>query len=132
MSNNSIGSNTYDLLKEGLKASTIRDRVIANNVANINTKGYKKFRVVFEENLKNNVNNSLMKTSDERHISNISKEGSTKILRDNSGSMRNDGNNVDIDSEMINLAANTLKFNALVNEINSTFRMREKVIRGGK
>lgn len=129
---NSISQNTYGLLKEGLKVSTIRDKVIANNVANVNTKGYKKFRVVFEENLNNDVSNSFMKTSNEKHISGTSKGESVKVLRDNSGSMRNDGNNVDIDSEMINLAANTLKFNALVNEINSTFRMREKVIRGGK
>ena len=48
----SIGSDeNYNLLKEGLKASNMRAKVIANNMANINTKDYKKFAVVFEENL---------------------------------------------------------------------------------
>ena len=49
---------TYDLIKSGIKASDVRAKTIANNMANINTKDYKRFNVVFEENLKKEDNSS--------------------------------------------------------------------------
>lgn len=45
--------NTFNFIKKGLDVATLREKAISNNLANINTKGYKKFQVVFEENLKN-------------------------------------------------------------------------------
>ena len=53
MSINLVGgeNSTYSLIKQGIKASTARAKVISNNIANINTKGYKRFSVVFEENI---------------------------------------------------------------------------------
>ena len=44
--------NTYDLIKRGLNAAAVRSETIANNIANVNTSGYKAFKVVFEENIK--------------------------------------------------------------------------------
>ena len=41
--------NTYDLIKRGLNAAAVRSETIANNIANVNTSGYKAFKVVFEE-----------------------------------------------------------------------------------
>jgi flagellar basal-body rod protein FlgB len=42
---------TYELLKKSLDAAALRQRVIAHNIANINTKGFKRSDVVFEEKL---------------------------------------------------------------------------------
>lgn len=33
--------NTYDIIKMGLDATNLRSQTIANNIANINTEGYK-------------------------------------------------------------------------------------------
>ena len=46
MSINLVGgeNSTYSLIKQGIKASTTRAKAISNNIANINTKGYKRFR----------------------------------------------------------------------------------------
>ena len=44
--------NTYDLIKRGLNAAAVRSETIANNIANVNTSGYKAFKVVFEEKYK--------------------------------------------------------------------------------
>jgi len=51
---------TYDLIKQGIKASNVRAKTIANNMANVNTKDYKRFNVIrqfiFTEIIKNKVN----------------------------------------------------------------------------
>lgn len=143
-----IGSNnTYDLLKEGINASNVRAKAIANNMANINTKNYKKFNVVFEENLKsakdskelqlrrtndNHIEGSgfeLKRTNAEHFSSGNSKNGNITIEQDKSTSMRTDGNNVDLDIEKVNQAANTLKYNALITKINGNYNNLKTVIK---
>ena len=46
--------------------------------------------------------------------------------------MRQDGNNVDIDLEMTNQAANTLMFNALTQQVSGKISMKRYIIGGGK
>ncbi|AGF58278.1 flagellar basal-body rod protein FlgB [Clostridium saccharoperbutylacetonicum] len=114
---------TYDLLKLGINASNIRAKAIANNMANVNTKDYKRFNVVFEENLeKSDSSNFELKRTNSAHLaSNNSNGDNVTIEQDKSTSMKNDGNNVDLDIEKVNQAANTLKYNALITEINHKF-----------
>ena len=129
----SIGSDaTYDLIKSGIKASNVRAKTIANNMANINTKDYKKFNVVFEENLKKENNSSgleLKRTNSAHFASSNSENDNISIEQDNSTSMRSDGNNVDLDIEKVNQAANTLKYNALITNINNKFNDLKTVIK---
>ncbi|MBW6408566.1 flagellar basal body rod protein FlgB [Clostridium weizhouense] len=116
--------NSYKLIKEGIKASNLRAQTIANNMANINTKGYKKFDVIFEENLKNTEEgtNLSLKTTDEVHLKDdLQTNDNISIHRVNTTSMRTDGNNVDLELEKVNQAANTLKYNALISRINNKF-----------
>ena len=77
----SESNNTYDLLKAGLKASNVRAKTIANNMANINTKNYKKFSVVFEENLKEASDSGFkMRTTNENHYT--SNSSNLKMTKD--------------------------------------------------
>ena len=126
-------SGTYDLLKEGIKASTVRAKAISNNIANVNTKNYKAFNVVFEDNIngKNSKGLSMRKTN-EKHMDNSNGlNGGITVERDESTSMRNDGNNVDLDIEKVNQAANTMKYNALVQQASNKISMTKYVISGG-
>ena len=144
---NGISENTYDLLKLGLKASNLRAKTIANNMSNINTKNYKRFSVVFEENLKNEAdsgfkmrttndnhyttNGSNLKRTKDKHLSddeNIYGDN-IQMHQDNSTSMRTDGNNVDLEVEKVNQAANTLKYYALVTGVNNKFNNLKTVIK---
>lgn len=127
-----IGSSTtYNLIKDGLNASDVRAKTIANNMANINTKNYKKFNVVFEENLEKGTSSGLeLKRTNDKHIaSDDSNDNYITIERDNSTSMRSDGNNVDLDIEKVNQAANTLKYNALITKINNDYSNLKTVIK---
>lgn len=129
-----LDSENYSLLKEGIKASTLRAEAISNNIANINTRDYKRFNVVFEENLTgNNKNGSLdLKVTKDKHISiGDKKDGNISVERDESTSMRTDGNNVDLEVEKVNQAANTLKYNTLIQQANSKLTNIKYVISGG-
>lgn len=122
---------TYNLIKQGLKASTLRGKVTANNMANINTKGYKRSYVTFEENFKNEQGNLELKQTKSKHIKEDSARGSINIKQDKSTSMRMDGNNVDLDLEKVNQASNTLMYNALTTMANGKLNSVKNIISGG-
>lgn len=130
--NMSKNEKTYSLLKKSLNASVERGRIIANNIANVNTKEYKRHYVTFEENLLENKKKMELNVTNAKHISNKTEYGELEVKRDETTSMRKDGNNVDIDNEMTNLAANTLKYNALITELNSRMSSKKYIISGGK
>lgn len=104
---------TYNLMKSGLNAAQLRSKTIANNIANINTPNYKRKYVKFEETL-NNTN----------------KTGKIEVKTDTSGAVRTDGNNVDLENEKVNQAANTLMYNGLISLTNSKLSMAKSVITG--
>jgi len=116
---------TYKLLKKSLDASALRQRVIANNIANINTKGFKKSDVVFEETLKGEM---------KRYVNNPDTAKSVKpeVIKDETTGFRQDGNNVDIDLEMSNMAANNIQYNTLVTQLNSRLSLLKYVISEGR
>ncbi|WMJ81331.1 flagellar basal body rod protein FlgB [Clostridium sp. MB40-C1] len=129
---NSVEENTYSLIKKSLDASLKRNEVIDNNISNVNTKGFKRHYVTFEETLKDTQSDMDMTTTNEKHISDGKEYGQIEEQRDESDSMRMDGNNVDIENEMANLAANSLKYNALISQMNSRISMKRNIINGGK
>lgn len=133
INNNSMDSNTYALIKKSLDASALRSKVSANNIANLNTKDYKAYYVSFEDTLQNNMDNLDLKTSDSRHITDSGQDyGDISVKQDTTTAMNQDGNNVDIDNEMVNQAANSLMYNAMVTELNNRMANTRLVINGGK
>ncbi|UMZ73353.1 flagellar basal body rod protein FlgB [Natranaerofaba carboxydovora] len=128
--------NTSQVLESAIGAAHKRDQVISDNIANVNTPGYKRGRVSFEEQLKKALSEDGIKgkTTREKHIPIGEKslnEISPKVVRDSSQFMRNDGNNVDIDVEMAELSKNTLHQGALVRQLNSKLGRLRSVIQDG-
>jgi len=127
-----LGDDTYSLLKKSLDASALRSKVSANNIANINTKNYKKLYVTFEDTLNDSMAADTMKTDNSKDIQAGNSNGTITVKRDESTSERQDGNNVDIDLEMTNQAANSLMYDALVTQVNSKISLTSYIIGGGK
>lgn len=129
MSINRIDSDTYtySLIKRGLDAAAVRGQVISNNMANINTANYKKSNVSFEDSLKD-VTGDMEQDGYVQDDSNSL--GTITVQKDNSTSMRSDGNNVDLDVEKVNQAANTMMYNALVTEANNRLNITKSIIAG--
>lgn len=126
-----INSNIYDyvnVLDKAADASWMRQEAISNNITNVNTPGYKRQDVAFEDSLQEAISNSRYRSTDEK-VANLSKADlRIRSYTDSSGfSYRLDGNNVDIDTENAALARNQLKYNALVDSINHEFSMIKAV-----
>lgn len=105
------------------------NKVINNNISNLNTRNYKRHYIEFDEALKNEISQDLMKKTSDRHLS--IKGNELEVKTDTTSSMREDGNNVNVESEMTSQAANNLMYDALVKQANTRFNMRSIVIKGG-
>lgn len=108
---------TYNLMKKGLDVSAVRQKAISSNISNINTPDYKVNKVEFEEYLSNAAKRINLRKTHQNHLGTIPleptvKKRETTFLNDN-------GNNVDIDYEMAELAANEIYNNVLVSQINA-------------
>lgn len=128
----SADTRVYNLLKKSIDVATMRSRVSANNIANVNTKGYKSYHVSFEDTLKNSEDTLEMKTDNSRQIDPTPDEGTARVEQDTDHSMNADGNNVDIENEMVNQAANALMYNAMVQQLNGKLQTTKYVINGGR
>ncbi len=118
---------TSQLLVKVLNAASLRQRVISNNIANINTPGFKRSYVTFEEQLQ-----QVLAAGDGKNLETELDKVEPGIRRDTGSSMRKDGNNVDMDQEMTNLAMNSINFNTAVQQLNKKFAMLRYVINEGR
>lgn len=128
-----------DILKKSLNATTLRHKTISNNIANVNTPNYKRQLVKFEEELQKHLTSSNNRISLARtkpnHISFIPKnitEINPELISDQTTAIRTDGNNVDIDLELAQLAENTTQFNVLSQAVSKKLSLLRSAIRGGR
>ena len=117
-----------DLLHKGLSASWTRNAVIRNNIANIETPGFKASGVEFESVLRRALDGSGF-TAKRTHVNHIDFSTSVsiekvgpRIYQRNDLSMRADGNNVDIEAENVRLAQNSIYYNTIMEKLNSEIR----------
>ncbi|MDW7663129.1 MAG: flagellar basal body rod protein FlgB [Bacillota bacterium] len=118
-----------DLINKALDGSWQKNNTIANNIANVNTPGYKRQTVNFEEVLRNELNksNSVKMTLTDKGHMDPSHPGEIKVETIQNTSYRVDDNNVDIDVENAEMAKNTLYYNALVSSINGQYSRLKSV-----
>ncbi len=128
-------SEVYLYLSKGLDASALRQQVHAHNLANVNTPHFKRSYVEFEEILQKAgiQGKKMLATTNPGHIAAQSESVSGgKVVRDGATSMRSDGNNVDVDKEMTQIAMNQLYYNALSQQLNDRLGVLRYVINEGR
>jgi len=122
-----------NVLQKGLEASSIRQQVLSNNVANVDTPNFKRSDVDFQAVLGAAIGETSgalsMKQSSPKHISGVADGVGSGVVMDQSTSLRNDGNNVDVDKEMTNVAENGLYYNSLTSVISSQLGLLRMVIK---
>lgn len=110
-----------------------RQKVISSNIANINTPNYKTQDLVFEDELNNSIfNNTLqLKQTDLKHISNVnslSNFSNPKLVEVKGLEEQNDGNNVNLDSQMGEQSKNKIIFDAIQSSIKRDSKLFRSVI----
>ncbi|WEG11239.1 flagellar basal body rod protein FlgB [Pullulanibacillus sp. KACC 23026] len=127
--------NSINVLQKALDASSLRQQVISNNIANADTPGYKSQSVSFENILKQHLagQTSLSGTrTDPKHfvIGDSTGLPNPQIVENSDTTLQNNGNNVDIDQEMTNMSKNSLWYYSLTNQINNQFQELSIAITG--
>jgi flagellar basal-body rod protein FlgB len=131
---------TIQMIEMGLKASSTRRDVIANNIANVDVPHFKRSEVAFEAELKRAIDKEqavkqepLLKTVHPEHVARrqfrMPESVRPAVHVDYNSSMRNDGNNVDIEDETMKVVRNQLQYSLLVDRIGSRFSQWNAMIR---
>lgn len=127
-------SNTVSTLEKALNYSSAKQKVISQNIANVDTPNYKAKDVSFKAAFEQALGQSFQANrSDARHFEFGSRasSGPGMVTKKNVNYNEN-GNSVDLDKEMADLATNQIYYNALTERINGKFNSLQSVIRGGK
>ena len=128
-----IQTNAFDyinVLNRAADAAWQRNEAISNNIANVDTPGYKRQDVAFESVLQKALGNNRYESMDEK-VSNInlSRLRGRAYVDYANYSYRLDGNNVDIENENVMLAENQLKYQGLISSINQEFTNLQTVMK---
>ena len=120
-----LNTSIYDYVKvldKAADAAWIRNDCINNNLANVNTPGYKREDVDFKAQLKEALGHFRYMSTDQKVAALDSEDLRPKSYIDHGGfSYRRDENNVDIDVENAYLAENQLYYYGLTTAITSDF-----------
>ena len=128
-----LSTNAFDyvnVLDKAADASWKRESLISNNIANVDTPGYKRQDLDFQSALKLELSRSNQDSLDSR----VGQMDLTKLnpmtFTDMAGySYRLDGNNVDIDTENVELASEQIRYQAVTTSISQEFSRMKTVIK---
>lgn len=128
-----IQTNAFDyinVLDRAADAAWQRNEAISNNIANVDTPGYKRQDVAFESVLQQALDNNRYESMDDK-VANVdlSRLRGRAYLDYANYSYRLDGNNVDIENENVMLAENQLKYQGLISSINQEFTNLKTVMK---
>ena len=124
-------SSVTNTLYEQLNFRGEKQKVISSNIANINTPNYKTKDLIFEDELKSADNSLKLKQTNSKHITSIDNGLSTinpKLVQVKGLEEQNDGNNVNLDSQMGEMSKNKILFDAIQSSIKRDSRLFKSVI----
>jgi len=111
---------TTSILEKMMDVASFRQKILASNIANVETPGYKAKDISFQKEL----NAAIDGPGNKKQGFEVFETTPTMINRD--------GNTVNIDTEMAKVAENTLLHNTSAQLLAMNFRMIKDIIRGGR
>lgn len=123
-----INGASIELLQKSMDAIWLRQQAIMNNIANSDTPGYKSKKVEFESLLEL----ALKGAKSEDEILSKIREIKPEIVTDTTTTTREDGNNVDLDRENVELARTQIQYEYLTHILSSHINRLKYVINEGR
>lgn len=131
-----IFSSTIQTLENTLSAAALKQKTHSANIANVDTPNYKSKQVDFQTALDAAASKQTFASyrTNAKHIpfGSESQKFDPRVTVNNSTEIKANGNNVDMDVEMAELAKNQLLYNAATERISGKFRSLGSVINGGR
>jgi flagellar basal-body rod protein FlgB len=134
-----LGNTQNDrFIKTALQGLTARQRTIADNVANVDTPEFKASHVSFETAMKQAIGSIEQPLAMTKVMNAVAGPGDAPrdvkptVTVDSDLGRRNDGNSVDVDSEMLEMADTNVRFNALIQVMSSKLAGLRYAINDGR
>ena len=126
---NSMYGNTIGMMEKSLDFLWTKQGVTSNNIANVDTPGYKSKYVTFEETFQRRLA-AATKSGDGRQVRQAIAGASAVVNEPPGETARLDGNNVNADAEMVELTRTALQYQYGINSVNSDITRLRTVIKG--
>ena len=136
-----FSSEIYQVLEKSLNAASLQHQMISNNIANVDTPGFKRSEVVFQNKLEQvlglkETNYLPLMITHKNHIPIVPEitinDINPEIVTKTETSLRTDENNVDIDFEMSKMAENTAYYSSLAQLTSLKFKELISAITEGR
>lgn len=128
-----LSTNAFDyvnVLDKAADASWKRENVLSNNIANVNTPGYKRRDLNFESTLKEELGRCKHESLDEKiRETDVSRLEPSVYTDLTNYSYRLDGSNVDIDSEEVEFASEQIRYQGIIAALNNEFNRMKSVLK---
>ena len=122
--------NYVNVLDKAADASWSRENILTNNIANVNTPGYKRKDLNFENTLKTELGRCKHESLDSKMKDvDLSRLNPSVYVDSSNYSYRLDGSNVDIDTENAELAKNQIKYYTMLDSISQEFKRIQSVFK---
>jgi flagellar basal-body rod protein FlgB len=116
---------TVESVRLALDASSMRQRVIADNIANVNSVNHVRMRVVFEDKMAQALASAQGSSATD----------AASLLADAQPELEavpGPQTKVELDSEMVKLSENSLRYHALTRGLSRYFSMASAIVSGGR
>ena len=127
-------SDYMNMITNALNGASLRGELISNNIANVSTPNYKRQDVDFKSALDKELNSSgsvSLSTTKSGHLSGSRAAANNPQFSENTNSSRSDGNSVDIEVEMAEMAKNSIYYNVMSDRAAAHFSSLNRVIQEG-
>jgi len=112
-------NSVIELIEAGVRAESLRQKAIANNIANLETPGYRRIDVKFEE--------LLAKFTDSSGAVDLGK-AEPQIYQPGQTPVKSNGNDVNLESEVGQMIKNTLRHTAYIRLLNKKYQQLQLAI----
>ncbi len=119
------------IFEQYLNYSSVKNKLISKNIANIGTLNYQREDVSFDNYLKTETQNQL-KVTDGRQINFVTDKSidpnNEGIVKDTNPELESNFNNVDIDKEMADMAQNSIMFRFASRKVGNYYKNLQSII----
>ncbi len=129
---------TMASLERSMNLRSLNQKLIVSNIANMDTPHFKAFKMMVGEEMDDGASEGPQLQMTRTQIGHVGFSASSSTLgrvervEDNALSLRGDGNTVELDTEMANLAENSLMYNTATRIIANKFKALKDAIKGGQ
>lgn len=124
---------TISSLENGLSYATLKNKTIAQNIANVDTPNYKAKDVSFKSMLNDAKSETIAANrNDQRHYEFTMSTSTPGVFSYENYKARHNGNGVNMDAQQASLAENTIYYNALIERVSGKLTSLNNVIKGGR